>query len=159
MDEIKSALEIAMEKIEKLDEPTEEERLKWKYVPQGEELAARYLTKGGNLVAELGQYQENVKKYVIEGASEILIRNVSLPKNDVAKKNNKIPVDEIMYGGKDFLTYAQENQLRQAKLWQRLITDKFNRIDMTKELYREQYISMWNFDKEEMESSQKALEM
>ena len=43
MGEIKSALEIAMEKIEKLGEPTEEERLKWKYVPQGEELAARYL--------------------------------------------------------------------------------------------------------------------
>ena len=95
MDEIKSALEIAMEKIEKLGEPTEEERLKWKYVPQGEELAARYLKKGSNLVAELGQYQENVKRYIIEGASEILIRNISLPKNDAAKRNNKRVMDGL----------------------------------------------------------------
>ena len=95
MGEIKSALEIAMEKIEKLGEPTEEERLKWKYVPQGKELAARYLKKGGNLVAELGQYQENVKKYIIEGASEILIRNISLPNNDAAKRNNKRMMDGL----------------------------------------------------------------
>ena len=33
MADIKSAREIAMEKIEKLGEATEEERLKWKYVP------------------------------------------------------------------------------------------------------------------------------
>ncbi len=34
-EEIKSAREIAMEKVEKLGEVTEEERLKWKYVPEG----------------------------------------------------------------------------------------------------------------------------
>ena len=41
MGDIKSALEIAMEKVAKLGEATEEERLKWKHAPQGEELAAR----------------------------------------------------------------------------------------------------------------------
>ena len=95
MGDIKSALEIAMEKVEKLGEATEEERLKWKYVPQGEELAARYLKKGCNLVAELSQYQENVRKHIIEGATEILIRNINLPKNDVAKKNNKKTMDGL----------------------------------------------------------------
>ena len=43
MGDIKSAREIAMEKIDKLGEPTEEERLEWKYLPEGEKLAARYL--------------------------------------------------------------------------------------------------------------------
>ena len=95
MGDIKSALEIAMEKVEKLGEATEEEHLKWKYVPRGEELAVRYLKEDCNLVAELSQYQENVRKYIIEGAAEILIRNISLPKNDVAKRNNRKVMDGL----------------------------------------------------------------
>ncbi|MFC2055957.1 hypothetical protein ACFLTO_00065 [Chloroflexota bacterium] len=95
MSDIKSAREIAMEKVEKLGEATEEERLKWKYVPQGEELAARYLKKNLNLVVELSQYEENVRKYIIEGAAGILIRNISLPKNDFAKKNNRKIMDGV----------------------------------------------------------------
>ena len=95
MDDIKSALEIAMEKVEKLGEATEEERLQWKYVPRGEELAARYLKEKLNLVVELSQYEENVKKHVIEGAVEVLTRNISLPKNDITKKNNKKVMDGL----------------------------------------------------------------
>ncbi|MFC1933231.1 hypothetical protein ACFLXU_06385 [Chloroflexota bacterium] len=94
-DHIKSALEIAMEKIEKLGEATEEERLRWKHVPEGEQLAVRYLKEDCNLVAELNQYQKNVRKYITEGASEILIRNLSLPKNDVIKKNNRKTMDGL----------------------------------------------------------------
>ncbi len=89
MGEIKSAREIAMEKVEKLGEPSDEERLKWKYVPEGEKLAARYIKISCNLVDELSQYEEKVKGYVIEGAGDILIRNIGLPKNDLAKRNNK----------------------------------------------------------------------
>ena len=89
MGDIKSAREIAMEKIEKLGEVTEEERLKWKYVPDGEKLAARYLKQDCNLVDELSQYEENVKRYVIDGAGDVLTRNVNLPKSDLAKRNNK----------------------------------------------------------------------
>jgi len=95
MGDIKSALEIAMEKVEKLDKATDEERLKWKYVPEGEKLAARYLKQGCNLVAELGQYQENVRKYIIEGAEDILIRNINLPKDDLAKRKNKQAMDGL----------------------------------------------------------------
>ena len=95
MGDIKSALEIAMEKVEKLDKATDEERLKWKYVPEGEKLAARYLKQGCNLVAELGQYQENVRKYIIEGADDILIRNINLPKDDLAKRKNKQVMDGL----------------------------------------------------------------
>jgi len=89
MSDIKSAREIAMEKVGKLGEATEEERLKWKYVPQGEEIAVRYLKENLNLLAELSQYEGKVKKYIIKGATEVLTRNISLPKNDLTKKNNK----------------------------------------------------------------------
>ncbi len=95
MADIKSAREIAMEKIKELGEATDEERLKWKYVPQGEELAARYLKEGCNLVAELSRYQENVRRYVMGGAAEVLTRNISLPKNEVAKRNNKKVMDGL----------------------------------------------------------------
>lgn len=94
-EEIKSALEIAREKVEKLGEVTEEERLKWKYVPEGEKLAARYIKQELNLVAELSQYEGNARKYVSEGAGEILIRNINLPRNDSARKNNKRAMDGL----------------------------------------------------------------
>jgi len=89
MGEIKSALEIAMEKIEKLGSVSEEERLKWKYVPEGKKLAARYIKGTGNLDVELKKYEENARKYVSEGASEILVRNIDLPGDDPVKTNNK----------------------------------------------------------------------
>ncbi len=95
MDDIKSALEIAMEKVEKLGEATEEERLKWKHVPEGEQLANRYLNENLNLVVELGKYQENIRKYIIEGAAKVLIRNLGLPKNDLVKKNNRRTMDGL----------------------------------------------------------------
>ena len=94
-DIIKSAREIALEKIEKLGEVTEEERLGWKYLPQGEALAAKYLRDDSNLLAELSQYQESVKKYVIRGAVEVLITNIGLPKNEAAKKKNKRTMDGL----------------------------------------------------------------
>jgi hypothetical protein len=72
MGDIKSARELAMEKINKLGEPTEEERLRWKYVPQGEELAGKYLKEDVNLQTLVSQHPEDVRKYVMEGAAQIL---------------------------------------------------------------------------------------
>lgn len=95
MDDIKSALEIAKEKLEKLGDVTEEERMQWKYVPQGEQLAAKYLSEERNLVSELNQFPENVRKYIIEGAAGILIRNINLPKSDAAKKINRKAMDGL----------------------------------------------------------------
>lgn len=89
MGEIKSAAEIAREKIEKLGAVTEEERRKWKYVPEGEKLAARYIKEGCNLPAELEKYGAETRQYVVKGASDILIRNIGLPTNDIARMNNK----------------------------------------------------------------------
>jgi len=95
MSDIKSAHEIAMEKVEKLGEATDEERLKWKYVPEGEKLAVTYLKQDRNLVTELRKYEGDVKRYVIEGAAEVLIRNINLPRNDLAKKNNRKAMDGL----------------------------------------------------------------
>ncbi len=101
MGEIKSAAEIAREKIEKLEGATEAERLKWKYVPEGEKLAARYIKEDCNLAAELNKYEANAREHVARGVSDILIRNIGLPRNDIAKKANKKAMEGLKAVKKD----------------------------------------------------------
>jgi hypothetical protein len=95
MGDIKSAREIAMEKINKLGEPTEEERLEWKYLPEGEKLAARYLKNEVQLAAELAKFDKKAVHYVAEGISNILIKNILLPRDEAQKKINKTAMDGI----------------------------------------------------------------
>jgi plasmid stabilization system protein ParE len=95
MGDIKSAREIAMEKIDKLGEPTEEERLEWKYLPEGEKLAARYLKQEADLPSELKKFDKKAASYVIEGISAVLIKNMLLPENESAKKLGKRAMDGI----------------------------------------------------------------
>ena len=95
MGDIKSAREIAEEKLAKLGEATEEERLKWEYVPEGERLGGRYIKEDVNLVAELQQYQGEVRKHIVKGAGDILIRNMNLPRDDSSKRNNRRSMDGL----------------------------------------------------------------
>lgn len=95
MSDVRSAREIALEKVEKLGDATPDERLQWKYRPEGEQLAARYLKDDENLAAGLGRYEEAVRKYVRAGAADVLIRNITLPKNDHAKNINRKAMDGL----------------------------------------------------------------
>jgi len=95
MGEIKSAREIAMEKIEKIGEPTEEERLEWRYLPEGEKLAAGYLKNDAELETELNKYDKKAARYVIRGVSNILIKNIKIPDNDIDKKTNRRAMEGI----------------------------------------------------------------
>ncbi len=94
-EEIKSAREIVEEKIKELGEPTEEERLRWKYVPEGEQLSARYLRQDVNLSDEIGKYDEKARQYLTEGATEVLLRNIKLPQTDADKKSNRRAMEGI----------------------------------------------------------------
>jgi hypothetical protein len=95
MGEIKSAAEIARDKLEKLGEPTEQERLKWKYGPEGEKLAALYLKEDINLVSEIKKYDDKAKQYIITSVNDILIRNINLPRSEVTRKTNKRAIDGL----------------------------------------------------------------
>ncbi len=101
MADIKSAYEIAMEKINKIESATPEERLKWKFVPKGEELAGKYIKDDVNLGYELSKYKDEERKYVAQGISSVLVRNIDLPKNDAVKKNNRKAMDGIKLIKKD----------------------------------------------------------
>ena len=96
MSEIRSSLEIALEKVRGLESPSDTERLKWKYGPEGAKLAVKFL-KGEdvNLIAELSRFDDNARKYVSAEAAQILVRRLNLPRDDSAKKNNKRIMDGI----------------------------------------------------------------
>jgi len=95
MGEIKSAAEIAREKIAKLGEVTEEERLRWKYLPEGEKLAARYLNNDLNLSTEIDKFDKIGKPLVVGSVTDILLRNISLPRNEASRKTNKRAMEGI----------------------------------------------------------------
>lgn len=93
--EVKSAFEIAMEKVNEVGESTKEERLEWEYVPQGEQLGAKYIKEEFDLFSSLNQFSGDARKYVIKGAAGVLTRNIVLPRNEAAKKVNKKAMDAI----------------------------------------------------------------
>jgi hypothetical protein len=95
MSEIKSAAEIAREKLEKIGEPTEHERLKWRYGPEGEKLAALYLKEDTNLVNEMKKYDGEARNIIIASVNDILLRNISLPRNEAARRTNKKSMDGL----------------------------------------------------------------
>lgn len=95
MTEIKSALELAMEKAEKLGKASEEELIKWKYLPEGKRLAAGYLKGEYNLMAELAKYDDIVKNHIAKGAQDVFLREIGLPQDNKAKSTNKRAMEGI----------------------------------------------------------------
>ncbi len=95
MSEMKSAFERAMERAEGLGKASDEDLRKWKYLPEGERLAAKYLKDECDLVVEIGKYDDNVRQHVVEGAQGILVNNIDLPRNELAKRTSKKAMEAI----------------------------------------------------------------
>ena len=95
MSEMKSAFERAMERAERLGRASEEDLRKWQYIPEGERLAAQYLRDECDLVTELGKYGDEVRQHAVEGAQQVLVKNIDVPKNDLAKRKNKKAMEAI----------------------------------------------------------------
>ena len=100
-DEIKSAREIAMEKIAALDAVTDDDKLKWKYVPEGEQLALKYLKDGQDIAAPLSNYTQEAQPYVKSGAENILLSNIQPPANESIQNRNKKAMDGVLSIKKD----------------------------------------------------------
>jgi hypothetical protein len=107
MGEIRSAKEIALDRLKDLGDITEEDRLRWKYVPAGEKLAQRYLFEHLDLDTELQNFDEKQLPFVKRGMTQILLVNLDLPRNEtVAKRNNKI-MEAIMETKEDKESVAE----------------------------------------------------
>lgn len=113
MADIKSAYEIAMEKADQIPKATGEELLKWKYTPEGEKLAAKYLKDDIDLAAELVKFAPDISGFIVSGAISILVRNINLPRTDIIKKTNKRVMDGIKIIKKDKV--AVENLFSQVR--------------------------------------------
>jgi hypothetical protein len=97
MADIKSFREIAMEKIASIGEASEEEQLKWKYVPEGEKLAASCLNDGCEIKSKIDSYDRKAREFVLKGAEKVFISNINIPKNDAVKNNNEKAMENILY--------------------------------------------------------------
>jgi hypothetical protein len=125
MGEIKSAFEKAMEKVEKMGKPSEEELKRLQHFPAGNALAAKYLNdEKFNLDAELGKYKgSGARQYIIDGAMEIFLRNITLPHDEREKmltgraltgirmiKENKKQLDTIFEHIKNIIGYYEQTR-------------------------------------------------
>ncbi len=101
MDRIPTALERALERVEKLGKASPEELKQSKYAEEGQKLAARYLKGKLNLRTELNNYDDEIKAWLIQGIQEILIRNIELPSDDASKQQNRLAMEGLKVIKKD----------------------------------------------------------
>ena len=123
MSEMKSAWEKAMEKVEKLGKPSDEELKQLEHIPAGNRLAARFLKEENfDLDSELTKYKgTGIRKYILQGAEEIFLRNITLPRSEQAKqtitkamagirllKENKNQLEAIFERVNNLLNYYEQ---------------------------------------------------
>jgi hypothetical protein len=123
MGEIKSAWEKAMEKVEQLGKPSEDELKRLEHIPTGNSLAGKYLfDEKYDLDKEFSGYKgSGIRQYILQGIMEILLRNISLPHDDRGKyialralqgirivKDNKKGMDTVIDQIKNLLNYYEQ---------------------------------------------------
>lgn len=96
MGEIRSAKEIAAERLKDIGEITEEDRLRWKFVPAGEKLGQRYMTERLEIENELSKYDEKQLPFVKQGVTQSLLINFDLPRNETIEKRNRRVMEGLM---------------------------------------------------------------
>ena len=88
MGDIRSAREIAMDKIKEIEEVTPEDRMRWKLIPEGEKLAQQYLNQKLDLEATLKERTSMEAEYLKRGIIPLLISAIDLPKSEESVSRN-----------------------------------------------------------------------
>lgn len=101
MDEIKNARDIAQERIDRVGEVTEEDKLRWKYLPEGEKLAGVYLKDGRDLNSELARFPANALPYIKKRLEGVLAAAIVLPRIEGVQARNKRAIDGLLALKKD----------------------------------------------------------
>ena len=123
MGEIKTAWEKAMEKVEKLGKATDEELRRLEHIPAGNAMAAKFINEDNyDLETQLTKYKgSGIRQYVMEGAMEVFLRNITLPHDEREKirtekamagvktlKENKKQVDAVTDHIKNIISYYEQ---------------------------------------------------
>ncbi len=81
MAEIKSALELALEKAERYGKASKEEMAAAQYQEQGRLLAVQFLKGEGDLEADLKRLAPEGRDAALAAIKEVFLRNIGLPRN------------------------------------------------------------------------------
>ncbi|MBI4311133.1 MAG: hypothetical protein HY681_05060 [Chloroflexi bacterium] len=100
-DKIKSAVELAMERASKLGTLSPGETLAFKWQPEGERLAGRYLKGGSDLAKGFRAIDRSAVPHVLRGCVGALLANVTLPSSEGARATNQRMLDGIRLLCKD----------------------------------------------------------
>ncbi len=146
MDRIPSALERALERVEKLGKASQEDLQRSRFVEEGQKLAAQYLNGEANLRAELNKYEDGPERAgLTEGLEEILIRNLALPTSESAKDRNRLAMDGLKLTKKDpgavenvfsrmrqvFNHYTGQGEMQRKEAYENLKRDLQMRLSQT----------------------------
>ena len=82
MAEIKSALELALEKAESYGRASKDDLIQDQYRDKGRQLAVQYLKEEGDLEAELTNLPPEAKEAARQAIKEVLVRNIALPREE-----------------------------------------------------------------------------
>lgn len=108
MAEIKSALEIALERAEQYGRASKEELAASRFEEQGRQVAVQYLKDGGDLEAELARLPQEAQASARLAVKEVLVRNIVLPRNG--------ELDPRLHQALDGLILAAQNKKSMARL-------------------------------------------
>ncbi|QNT76147.1 hypothetical protein [Dehalogenimonas etheniformans] len=136
MGEIRSAKEIAAERLKNIGEITEEDRLRWKFVPAGEKLGQRYMSERLDIENELGKFDQKQLPFVKQGMTQSLLIYLDLPRNETIEKRNFKVMEGLMQIKEDkqsaaaalgqlqriFDHYAQQGEAQRTQAKQALKT-------------------------------------
>ncbi|HID98407.1 MAG TPA: hypothetical protein EYP57_09530 [Thermodesulfobacteriaceae bacterium] len=128
MGEIKSALEIAMEKADRLGRTSREEIKKDERINTGRRLAARYINgETEDLKAALSEFEAAVLPDILNGATDALLRNIVLPRD----KDQLSTIRRAMKGIVDIKGSPANQVLPQME-------DLLSAFEQTRDHYRDQ---------------------
>lgn len=96
MAEIKSALELALEKAERYGKASQEEMAAAQYQEQGRQLAVEYLKGEGDLEEGLKGLPPQAQAAARAAIKEVLLRNIGLPRNGEADPRLGLAVAGLM---------------------------------------------------------------
>jgi hypothetical protein len=99
--EIKSALELALEKAEQYGRATKEELTRDRYRDQGRQLAVNFLKDGGDLEAGISSLPAPAQDEARTAIKEVLLRNITLPRNGELESRRAHALEGLMLVARD----------------------------------------------------------
>ena len=96
MAEIKSALELALEKAEHYGKASAEEMAAAQYQDQGRQLAVQFLKGEGDLAADLKNIPAQAQAAAKQAIKEVFLRNIGLPRENSVDPRQALAVEGLL---------------------------------------------------------------